>query len=76
MVGKVSGSAFMSSIQAKLVLSNMRVCDVCCPVYITEREGVHTVVVQWWWLNETPRARMRSLLGKTKSSGMGWCAYS
>jgi hypothetical protein len=54
----------------------MRVCDVCCPVYITEREGVHTVVVQWWWLNETPRARMRSLLGKTKSSGMGWCAYS
>jgi hypothetical protein len=37
----------MSSIQAKLVLSNMRVCGVCRPVYITEREGVHTVVVLW-----------------------------
>jgi hypothetical protein len=47
MVGKVFGSAFMSSIQAKLVLSNMRVCGVCLPVYITEREGVQTVVVAW-----------------------------
>ena len=71
MVGKVSRSALMSSIQAKLVLSNMRVCGVCRPVYITEREGVHTVVVQWCWLNVTPRARMRSRLGKAKSVGTG-----
>jgi S1-C subfamily serine protease len=46
-VGKATGSAFISSIQAKLVLSNMRVCGVCRPVSITERDGVHTVVVQW-----------------------------
>ena len=45
MVGKASGSAFISSIQAKLVLSNMPVCGVCLPVSITEREGVHTDVV-------------------------------
>jgi hypothetical protein len=76
MVGKASGSAFMSSIHAKLVLSNIRVCGVCCPVYITERDGVHTVVVQWWLLNVTPRERIRSRLGKEKSNGMGWCAYS
>ena len=47
MVGKACGSAFMSSIQAKLVLSNMPVCGACLPVIITEREGVHTVVVAW-----------------------------
>ena len=76
MVGKVSGSARMSSIHAKFVLSNMRVCGVCRPVYITERDGVHTVVVQWWWLNETPRKRMRSLLGRSRSSGTAWWAYS
>jgi hypothetical protein len=47
MVGKTSASARISSIQAKLVLSNMRVIGVCLPVYITEREGVQTVVVAW-----------------------------
>jgi hypothetical protein len=66
----------MSSIQAKLVLSIMRVKGVCCPVHITDREGVHTVVVTWWWLNVTPRARKRSLLGKEMPEGIAWWAYS
>ena len=69
MVGRVSGSARMSSIQAKLVLSIMWVEGVCCPVHRTERDGVQTVVVAWWLLNVTPLARRRSLLGNVTPAG-------
>jgi len=66
MVGKVFGSAFMSSIQAKLVLFEHAVCGVCRPVSITGADGRAHGGGAMVMVERDPRARMPVPAGQSK----------